>query len=149
MTSVSSRAAQARLALALSVAAALLLAVATVSAAVAGMLARPEWRPIGTAAELRQAVPQLYTLENSEFYLAWVGSTPIALSTRDPHKGCRIRWYPEWRLFADPCGGSAYDPDGRYRSGPSPRSMDELPTRVVGGRVEVDITRITPGRQHA
>jgi Rieske Fe-S protein len=92
----------------------------------------------------------LRTIEHHEFYLVWVDSTPIALSTTDPHMGvCQIRWLEQERFFADPCGGSVYLLDGSYRRGPSPRSMDTFALRVVDGRLEVNLQRVTYGQRHA
>jgi hypothetical protein len=108
-----------------------------------------EWRAIGPVAELQRAEPLLLTVEGQEFYLIGAGTTPIALSTRDPHRGeCKIRWFEQERYFADPCGGSMYLPDGSYRRGPSPRSMDRFAVRVVDRRVEVNVRRVTLGRKH-
>ena len=53
---------------------------------------RMEWHSIGSVAELQRAEPVLFAVNSQEFYLTWVDATPIALSTRDPHKGvCSIR----------------------------------------------------------
>jgi nitrite reductase/ring-hydroxylating ferredoxin subunit len=111
---------------------------------------RLEWRSIGSVAELQRAEPILLAIDNHEFYLIWLDVTPSALSTRDPHRGvCKIRWIERERLFADPCGGSMYLPDGSYRRGPSPRNMDQFEVRVVDGQVEINVHRVTLGRKHA
>jgi hypothetical protein len=137
-----------------------------ISMAVAGLLAmivaaallielllaaeRLEWHSIGSIAELQRVEPVLLAVEGQEFYLIWMDATPIALSTRDPHRGvCKIRWFGQERLFADACGGTVYLPDGSYHRGPSPRSMDQFAIRVIDERVEVNVTRVTRGRNHS
>jgi hypothetical protein len=114
-----------------------------------GLAERSEWHSVGLITELHNSQPQLYQIEQREFYLVWVDATPVALSIIDPHKGvCRIRWFEQERFFADPCGGTVYLSDGSYRNGPSPRSMDQFAVRMVDGRIEVNIKRATLGRSH-
>jgi hypothetical protein len=114
-----------------------------------GVAEQSEWQAVGLIANLQSPQPQLLQVEQREFYLIWVDATPIALSTTDPHKGvCRIRWFEQERFFADPCGGTVYLPDGSYRNGPSPRSMDQFAVRLVDGQVEININRVTLGRKH-
>jgi hypothetical protein len=114
-----------------------------------GVAERSEWHSLGLAGEIRSPHPQPYRVDDREFYLVWVDSAPIALSTTDPHKGvCHIRWFEQERFFADPCGGTVYLSDGSYHHGPSPRSMDQFAVRMAGGRVEVNVYRVTPGRNH-
>ena len=49
---------------------------------------------------------------------------------RSPHMGCLLNWRPETQTFDDPCFGSRFAIDGSYQSGPSPRSLDELPAEM-------------------
>ena len=49
---------------------------------------------------------------------------------RSPHMGCLLNWKPETQSFEDPCYGSRFSIAGVYESGPSPRSLDELPAEV-------------------
>jgi len=139
--------------LAIGMAVAGLFALATTAALIIGGLLlvaeRAEWHSLGPFTELQHREPQLLNIENHEFYLVWIDAAPIALSTRDPHKGvCVIRWFEQERFFADPCGGTVYMPDGSYRRGPSLRSMDQFAVRQVDGRVEVNVKRLTLGRNH-
>lgn len=140
--------AQLRLGLALAATLALLLTLAMAAAIATAMLLPREWHALGTVRELR-GVPQLRFVAGKEIYLVWDGDTPLTLSTRDPHSGvCQIRWWTDWGLFADPCGGSAYQPNGDYWRGPSPRSMDRFGVRVVDGVVEVNVDQFAPGASH-
>ncbi|MGH9404274.1 MAG: ubiquinol-cytochrome c reductase iron-sulfur subunit [Terriglobia bacterium] len=54
-----------------------------------------------------------------------------------PHLGCQVAWIAQADHFHCPCHGGTFARDGKYISGPPPRSMDALPTRVQGGRLKV------------
>ena len=73
------------------------------------------------------------------------GARVRALSTVCPHLGCGIDYDAERRSFACPCHESAFALDGRVSTGPSPRSMDALETRVRSGRVEVRFQKFKGG----
>ena len=107
--------------LAISTAIAGLITMLAIAALLIGFLLaaeRLEWRLLGYVAGLRHDEPVLLTIDNHEFYLIWVDKAPIALSTRDPHRGeCKIRWFKQEHYFADPCGGTIYLLDGSYRNG--------------------------------
>ena len=47
--------------------------------------------------------------------------------------------------FACPCHTSAFDADGKRKSGPSPRDMDRMATKVEDGVVAVDFRRFRIG----
>jgi menaquinol-cytochrome c reductase iron-sulfur subunit len=53
-----------------------------------------------------------------------------ALSVTCPHLGCSVEKRESG--FGCPCHASSFDPAGKRVSGPSPRDMDALETRVVG-----------------
>jgi len=60
-----------------------------------------------------------------------------AFAPNCPHLGCGYRWFPEDRLFKCPCHGSIFDINGKIISGPSPRSLDALETRIEEGKILV------------
>lgn len=60
-----------------------------------------------------------------------------AFSTVCPHLGCGVEYRSDRATFVCPCHDSAFALDGAVSTGPSPRPLDELKTRIVGGRVEV------------
>lgn len=68
-----------------------------------------------------------------------------AFSTVCPHLGCRVDYQPKKKQFLCPCHDSAFALDGQVESGPSPRGMDELATRVTDGKVEVEFLRFKTG----
>ena len=47
--------------------------------------------------------------------------------------------------FACPCHTSAFEADGKRKSGPSPRDLDALGTRIEEGFVAVDFRRFRIG----
>jgi menaquinol-cytochrome c reductase iron-sulfur subunit len=68
-----------------------------------------------------------------------------AFSTICPHLGCGIDFDEKRGKFECPCHDSAFDLDGRCLGGPSPRSLDELETRIEGRDVLVRYRRFRVG----
>lgn len=60
-----------------------------------------------------------------------------AFSPACPHLGCGYRWDGQDRKFKCPCHGSVYDMAGKVLSGPAPRRLDVLPTKVEKGELLV------------
>jgi len=58
--------------------------------------------------------------------------TPIC-----PHLGCSVPWNEARQEFTCPCHAAVFGPDGAHRSGPSPRAMDELESKVEDGMLKV------------
>jgi cytochrome b6-f complex iron-sulfur subunit/menaquinol-cytochrome c reductase iron-sulfur subunit len=78
----------------------------------------------------------------------WVvreGSAVRALSAICPHLGCAIDLGADKKSFACPCHTSRFALSGDAETGPSPRGMDPLATRVQDGWVEVDYRRFRQG----
>lgn len=63
----------------------------------------------------------------------------LALSAVCTHLGCNVRWRPEDSRFACPCHAGFYDPNGDVISGPPPRPLRHLETRVRDGVLEAHI----------
>lgn len=59
------------------------------------------------------------------------------LSAICPHLGCSVSWQKGQSEFVCPCHGGRFAADGQHISGPPPRSMDRLPTRVKDGKLQV------------
>ena len=62
-----------------------------------------------------------------------------ALSAVCTHLGCNVRWRPEDSQFACPCHAGLYDANGDVISGPPPRPLRKLETRVTNGVLEAHI----------
>jgi quinol---cytochrome c reductase iron-sulfur subunit, bacillus type len=64
------------------------------------------------------------------------GNSPATvLSPICPHLGCQIEWHPDRSEFVCPCHKGVFTIDGHVVSGPPPRGMDELPSKVRAGRL--------------
>jgi len=59
------------------------------------------------------------------------------LSTVCPHEGCEVMWEQSQNRFACPCHESYFAADGSHVSGPAPRGLDALPSRVQDGKLQV------------
>jgi menaquinol-cytochrome c reductase iron-sulfur subunit len=122
------------------------------------------WRRVAALASVPRDAPLAVTIEGEQrdawtrsprtklgtVYLRRVEDRVVALSGECPHLGCTIRFDPGHARFGCPCHRSNFTLEGRQTTGPSPRPMDELETRVVNGQVEVRFVRYrtgTPERQ--
>ena len=59
------------------------------------------------------------------------------LSPICPHLGCSIPWVEAKQQFVCPCHTAIFTLDGALVSGPSPRSMDDLESKVEEGVLKV------------
>jgi menaquinol-cytochrome c reductase iron-sulfur subunit len=80
---------------------------------------------------------------------AWLvrkGDMVQAFSSVCPHLGCSVNAVKDGGgSFACPCHTSAFGPDGQRTSGPAPRNLDALATRVENGVVFVEFKRFRIG----
>ena len=96
-----------------------------------------------------------WTLERGvELGSVWLvkhGNEVSAFSAVCPHLGCSVNVAPAATGagapsgFACPCHTSAFGPDGKRTSGPAPRDLDALATRLEDGFVAVDFRRFRIG----
>lgn len=63
--------------------------------------------------------------------------TVKVLSAICPHLGCSIGWTETSTNFLCPCHKGVFTPAGQLVSGPPPRDMDELESRITEGRLQV------------
>jgi menaquinol-cytochrome c reductase iron-sulfur subunit len=68
-----------------------------------------------------------------------------AWSTVCPHLGCAVGRADPGPGFYCPCHDSSFDADGKRLTGPSPRALDSLATRVEDGFVMVEYQRFRQG----
>ena len=74
------------------------------------------------------------------------GDAVRAFSAVCPHLGCSVNAVPDGSgSFACPCHTSAFAPDGQRTSGPAPRNLDALETRLEAGVVLVEFKRFRIG----
>lgn len=89
-------------------------------------------------------------VELGSVWLVRRGDAVLALSSVCPHLGCSVNAVaaPDAKVgggFACPCHTSAFDAAGRRTSGPSPRDLDALETKIEDGHVAVDFRRFRIG----
>jgi quinol---cytochrome c reductase iron-sulfur subunit, bacillus type len=66
-------------------------------------------------------------------FLVWDGDKQVrALSATCTHLGCQVHWDTQAARFRCPCHGGVYDASGRVVSGPPPRPLESIDTRVDG-----------------
>jgi len=68
------------------------------------------------------------------------------LSPVCPHEGCEVAWEQARNQFSCPCHQSFFNADGARLSGPAPRRLDALPTRVQDGKLQVQY-RVRPDQE--
>jgi menaquinol-cytochrome c reductase iron-sulfur subunit len=93
--------------------------------------------------ELRDAWTVSKDVELGAVWLVRQGDKVLALAAACPHLGCAIA--SQDKGFGCPCHTSSFDAAGKRLSGPSPRDMDELGTRIEGGIVMVGFARFRTG----
>lgn len=95
--------------------------------------------------ELRDAFTVTPDVTLGSLWLTKRGGEFLALSAECPHLGCAVNLASNGAVFGCPCHTSRFALDGRAESGPSPRGMDPLATRVVDGWIEVEFRRYRQG----
>ncbi|MFQ4137138.1 ubiquinol-cytochrome c reductase iron-sulfur subunit [Nodosilinea sp. PGN35] len=63
----------------------------------------------------------------------------IAVSALCTHAGCTVVWNGEQSLFACPCHGSNFNPDGSVNSGPTREPLATFEAKVEGDQVLVKV----------
>jgi len=85
-------------------------------------------------------------VELGSVWLVRKGDQVRAFSAVCPHLGCSVNAAAEAGAgFACPCHTSAFDAEGKRKSGPSPRDLDLLATKIEDGVVSVDFRRFRIG----
>lgn len=59
------------------------------------------------------------------------------LSSVCPHEGCEVSWRDDENVFSCPCHDSNFAADGSRIFGPARRGLDDLPSRVADGKLQV------------
>lgn len=84
-------------------------------------------------------------VELGAVWLLREGDAVKAWSVVCPHLGCAVDRSATGPGFYCPCHDSSFDPGGKRLSGPSPRDMDTLATRIDDGFVSVEFQRFRQG----
>ena len=112
---------------------------------------RTDWSDVGKIEEFTElAAPakKLITVEQRDGWRKIISEKAIyVLPAKDgvlrilspicPHLGCSIPWVEAKQQFICPCHTAIFALDGAHISGPSPRSMDDLESKVEEGILKV------------
>lgn len=82
--------------------------------------------PLGSAADLPVAGDPPVNYPEGKFWLVRTGSGLLALYKVCTHLDCLFNWDDQEGKFVCPCHGSLFDREGRYLTGPAPRSLDRF-----------------------
>jgi menaquinol-cytochrome c reductase iron-sulfur subunit len=109
------------------------------------------WSDVGKIdefASLRAPMKKLITVEQRDGWRKIVSEKAIyVLPTKDgmfrvlspicPHLGCSIPWIEAKQQFICPCHTAVFSLGGTRISGPAPRSMDDLESKIEDGILKV------------
>jgi menaquinol-cytochrome c reductase iron-sulfur subunit len=109
------------------------------------------WSDLGKIdefASLKAPLKKLITVEQRDGWRKIVSEKAIyilpakegavrILSPICPHLGCSIPWIEAKQQFICPCHTAVFGPDGTRLSGPAPRGMDDLESKVEDGVLKV------------
>jgi len=70
-------------------------------------------------------------------YLHRKGRKVVAYDPSCPHLGCHVEFKERKKRFICPCHGGIFDEEGNVLSGPPPRGLTRIATKVEGGRIWV------------
>lgn len=76
------------------------------------------------------------TTEGLIYARATAGGEVLVLSAVCTHLGCNVRWREDESRFVCPCHAGVYDADGKVVSGPPPKALRKIETRVKDGVIE-------------
>ncbi len=80
---------------------------------------------------------QTSTSQTAVYVLPQANGAFRVLSPVCPHLGCSVRWVDAQNRFICPCHSGQFTAEGTRISGPPPRSMDSLETKIEDGVLKV------------
>ena len=110
-----------------------------------------EWADLGSAEDFTETdVPQKRTISitqidgwrkvTSEKVIYVIKGTDgklTVLTAVCPHLGCSVKWNDSNHQFKCPCHGGVFDREGTLVSGPPPRGLDALESKIEDGHLKV------------
>jgi cytochrome b6-f complex iron-sulfur subunit/menaquinol-cytochrome c reductase iron-sulfur subunit len=103
-----------------------------------------EPKKVAIVADQRDAWTLTKGVELGAAWLVRRGDKVQALSATCPHLGCSVSADAAGAYFC-PCHDSSFGPDGQRETGPSPRGLDALDTKIEDGFVVVDFRSFRTG----
>ena len=100
--------------------------------------------PVRRMLDLKQRDGWRETASQPVVYIVQSGGKARVLSAICPHLGCTVPWDAVRNEFVCPCHGGTFSADGTHLSGPPPRSLDSLETKVSGGKLMVRYQNFRP-----
>lgn len=99
----------------------------------AGALRDGETRPVDYSLEVQDGY--MKTQRTYSAFLHRKGDTVTAFDPTCPHLGCHVQFKDRKRRYVCPCHGGVFDEDGNHLSGPPPRGLTRIPSKVENGRI--------------
>jgi Rieske Fe-S protein len=90
--------------------------------------------PLGKKISLDHVTGWAVTQEEHQVYVLPGNQVVSAVC---PHEGCEVAWERDTNRFSCPCHESYFAADGSRLTGPARRGLDQLPTRVQDGTLQV------------
>lgn len=116
----------------------------------------PIWRPLGLADEFglnevsraTVEVPRRDWAESMSEKAVYVWRTTesdfVVYSRNCTDLSCPVRWDVGSERFFCPCHGGIFTKEGEVVAGPPRRPLWRYATRVIDGRLEIDVTSVPP-----
>jgi Rieske Fe-S protein len=84
-------------------------------------------------------VPDGYTVSERKYtvFVSRRGDDVVAFDPTCPHLGCHVEFNDSKKRFICPCHGGVFDAEGEVVSGPPPRGLTRIATRLQEGKVAV------------
>ena len=106
----------------------------------------PVGEPYGISfVEESQDAYQYSMLPHSAYVLKTSDTEVVVYSPVCPHLGCQVFFDRQKREYVCPCHNSVFAADGARVSGPTPRSLDTLPSKIEKGDLFVQWVQFKPG----
>ena len=93
-------------------------------------------QPVGRKVVAEHIAGWAITTEEHTVFVLPAKSNQV-VSAICPHEGCEVLWNSQRNQFSCPCHESYFAADGARISGPAPRGLDPLPSRVQDGKLQV------------
>jgi menaquinol-cytochrome c reductase iron-sulfur subunit len=98
-----------------------------------GELKNGETRSVVYEAEVQDGY--MLSKQRGSVYLHRDGTQVEAFDPTCPHLGCHVQWQPARNEYVCPCHGGVFDAEGNRVSGPPPRGLSRIATRVENGKI--------------